>query len=181
MRKTKRIIAGYTLAIFVLLGVVYMISNLAAFTFTGSKLSNMYKEIGIAGKVVRIIDLKEIPELHPIEIYILIPRSSYSRESIIKIIKWYSSNQGNKWIYVKIFTNPELAEQAQPLPLERGLVLPKASWAKFKERLNEPHDAAFALNYPFDSEQSGFLEYRPVLWLPFYWRKIDFNSLSDLR
>jgi hypothetical protein len=182
MRKAGWRFAGYVLIILILLvPAYYLISHRAAYAFKGSYVSNIYQDTGIPAQIIRVIDQGELSGVQKVETYILLPRRSYSRDSIIKVVKWYSSNQSNKWIYLKIFTNPDLAIKAQPLPPDRGFLLPKTGLSKFLEKMKESHDAAFALNSPFESERIGFLEYRPILWLPFYWQKIDFNRLSDLR
>lgn len=182
MRKTGLRLAGYVLVILILLGFAcHLKSSRAAFEFKGSYVSNIYQDTGIPAEVVRVFDRGELLGIQSIEAYILLPRRSYSRDSIIQVVKWYSGSQSNKWIYLKIFTDPVLAGQAQPLPANPGFMLPKTGLSRFLEKMNEPHDAAFGLNSLFDSEKAGFLEYRPVIWLPFYWRKTDFIRLSDLR
>ena len=95
--------------------------------------------------------------------------------------RWYTGKHPDKWLYIRIFTDPKLLKEAQPVDINPGFVAPKVGWQLFGERAGKSQDATLILNSPFDQPGFVYFDYRPVLWLSFYWRTQSFNNMSDLR
>jgi hypothetical protein len=99
---------------------------------------------------------------------ILISQSQYSRQKVLRIVKWYLKTREPKdWVRIQVFTNSKAAELIDiPDDVCDGFAIPRLIDG-LKKAYNTPYDAEWKM----DSESTtGLLTRRVFLTIPMVWR-----------
>jgi hypothetical protein len=184
----KKKLAGVFIFIFILLPAgIYFTNYWKAYGFSGDYNSRAYQDTGIPFEVKREMEQFLRPDAPGIEAQILLPRRHYSREALFKVMKWYAEGHHRyKLIIVVFYTDPnQIPDEISPILPTYEVSAFKTEWipgwGRFMQRTKLSHDAVLSKGTIMSEPEIVSFGYRPVLWLPFYWRTQQFDSISELR